>query len=169
MIKLIRRHIQSISLLMIAILLMISAFIISQQTRRGDGQPVLTVTPRVEVGSLSEIPDCTDIESREDALMCYSDAAQASEALVLADVDLITQLETDASRRMEFLETQFAWEDSREADCAFERGAVTDAAEGKVQELMCLTEHNLARYNQLEGYRCEWYQPGECEEETAIP
>lgn len=169
MIQLIRRHIQSISLLMIAILLMVTAFIISQQTRRGDGQQALTVTPHVEVGSLSEVPDCTGIEARQDALACYSDAAQVSEALVLSEVEMLTLLETDASRRMEFLETQFTWEDSRDADCEFVRGAAIDAADGKVQELMCLTEHNLARFEQLEGYRCEWYQPGECEEETDTP
>ncbi len=169
MIKLIRRHIQSISLLIIAIALMIGAFIISQQTHRGDRLSAVTVTPHTEVGSLSEIPDCSDIEAIDDAITCHLVAAQASEGLVLAEVEAITQHETDASRRMEFLEAQFAWEGSREADCEFLRGAAIDAAEGRAQELICLTEHNLARYDQLVGYRCAWYQPEACDEGYTNP
>lgn len=169
MLRIIRRHKQSVFLLMIAVILMIAAFFISQQTHSGDGRPRLTVTPPNDVGELREVPDCTDEDTVDDELACRLEAEQVSEALVMSLVDELMSLMTDTARRIEFMETQIAWEEARDADCAFVRGAAIDAVEGKLQELICLTEHNLARLAQLEGYRCEWYDPEGCEDGGAIP
>lgn len=167
MMRLIHRHKQSFFLLLIAVILLIGAFLISQQTHSGDRRPRLTVTPDTAVDGLSEVPDCSDEDSLEVKLACYVEAEQVSEALVLSLVDELMSLETDMARRIEFMETQIAWEESRDADCAFVRGAANDADEGKLQELICRTERNLARLKQLERYRCEWYDTGVCEDDGA--
>ena len=165
--KKIRRHKQSISLLAIAGIMLIIAFFISQQTRSGDEKPRQTVTSLTNNGTLSDLPDCAERLSSGEGLACYVEAAQVSEALVLSSMDELLALEQDMDRRIELMEAQIAWEDSRDADCSFVRGAVTDDDNGVLQEMICRKNHNLSRLEQLEQFRCEWYDPAGCEVEAS--
>jgi uncharacterized protein YecT (DUF1311 family) len=165
--KLIRRHIQSISLVAIAGLLMAGAFFISQQTRSGEERRRSTITPHADGSTTKEIPTCTEVSGQDEQIACYVEAVQASDAQVTSVVDELLAMQPDSARRLALLDTQFAWEESRDADCAFLRGSIADAGERELQELICLLEHNLLRLEQLERYRCEWYDLADCEDEDA--
>ena len=160
--KLIRRHIQSISLVAIAGLLLAGAFFISQQTRSGDGGRRSTITPHANDSTTEEIPSCTDVSGQDEKIACYVEAVRASNERVTSVVDELLAMQPDSARRLSLLDTQFAWEESRDADCAFLRGSIADADERELQEMMCLVERNLSRLEQLERYRCEWYDLADC-------
>jgi uncharacterized protein YecT (DUF1311 family) len=166
--KLIRRHIQSISLVAIAGLLLAGAFFISQQTRSGDERRRSIITPQVDSSTSKEIPTCTDVSGQDEQIACYVEAVRASNERVTSMVDELLAMQPDSARRLALLDTQFAWEESRDADCAFLRGSITDTDERELQELMCLVERNLSRLEQLERYRCEWYDLADCEDEDAM-
>ena len=153
----------SISLLVIAGILLVITFYVSQQTRSNEERPRLTVTPEVDSSSITDLPTCAGLDSLEEELTCYAEAVQVSEALVLSLVDDLFMKEPETARRVAFMETQIAWEEARDADCAFVRDMADDEGEGLLQELTCLTEHNLARLERLERYRCEWYQTDDCQ------
>jgi uncharacterized protein YecT (DUF1311 family) len=165
--KLIRRHIQSISLVAIAGLLLAGAFFISQQIRSGEGRRRSTVTPHANDSSTKEIPTCKDISEQDEQIACYVTAVQASNERVASVVDELLAMQPDSERRLALLETQFAWEESRDADCAFLRGSIADPGERELQELKCLLERNLSRLEQLERYRCEWDDQADCAGEDA--
>jgi len=161
--KIIRRHMQSITLLFIAGILLVIAFVISQQTRSEDKQPRLTITPSAGQESSGEIPNCAGLTSMEEKIPCYSEAAQVSKALVESSMDELSRMEGDADLRLEMVETQIAWEEWRDAECAFVRSATEDDAEGLLQELMCLSDINLARLARLQRYYNQWYCTEDCE------
>jgi uncharacterized protein YecT (DUF1311 family) len=165
--KLIRRHIQSISLAAIAGLLLAGAFFISQQTRSGEERRRPTITPDANSSTPEEIPTCTDISGQDEQIACYVEAVRASNDRVMFVVDELLAKEPDSARRLAFLDTQFAWEESRDADCAFLRDLIADANERELQEWICLLEHNLLRLEQLERFRCEWYDPADCADEDS--
>ena len=160
--KLIRRHIQSISLVAIAGLLLAGAFYISQLTRSGDERRRSVITPQVDSSTTKEIPTCTDVSGQDEQIACYGEAVRVSNERVASMVDELLAMQPDSARRLSLLDTQFAWEESRDADCAFLRGSIADADERELQELMCLVERNLSRLEQLERYRCEWYDLADC-------
>ena len=162
MLKIIRYHSQSIFLLLIAMVLLAGAFLITRLTRATDENPGLTHTSQVEGNVLSEIPDCSAEDTLAQKIACYSEAERISEALVLSAADELLSIETLTGRRIEFIETQTLWKESRDMECSFARGAEVDTMEGELRELICLTEYNLARLERLEGYLCEWYQAGGC-------
>lgn len=165
--KMIKRHRQSILLLVIAGILLVIAFLISQQTRSGERRPELAVTTHVDQETLGDIPTCTDLASSEEALSCYSEAAQVSEAWVLALVDEIVENEAEPAREVEFIEAQIAWEESRDADCEFVRGVTNaEGGDGLLEKLLCLTEQNLARLDRLAYYQNEWYCNDDCKAES---
>lgn len=165
--KLIRRHIQSISLVAIAGLLLAGAFFISQQTRPGKERRWSTITPYANGSAPQEIPTCEGISDYDEQMDCYDEAVMASDAQVMSVVDALLAQDPDSARRLAFLDTQFAWEDSRDADCAFVRESIGDADDRELQELICLLEHNLSRLEQLERYRCEWYDLADCADQDA--
>ncbi|MBW6465693.1 MAG: DUF1311 domain-containing protein [Brevefilum sp.] len=166
--KLIRRHIQSLSLVAIAGLLLAGAFFISLQTRSGEDKRRPTITPHVNGSIPEEIPTCTDVSAQDEQLACYVEAVRASDDRVIFVVDELLAKEPESARRLAFLDTQFAWEVSRDADCAFLRDSIADPGERELQERICLLEHNLLRLEQLERFRCEWYDPADCaDEDTA--
>lgn len=111
------------------------------------------------------MPNCAGLTSNEEAIPCYAEAAQVSNAMVMSMVDELQQMETDAMRRVEFIESQFAWEESRDAECEFLRYSTVEVGDGILQELMCLTNLNLSRLERLEQYRFEWYCTEDCEVE----
>lgn len=151
----------------IAVFLLALAFIISQQIRSEKRSPRITSTPHMDGSTIGEVPTCVDNESDDAALACYREAAEVSDLLVMSLVDEIIALEPVPSRRVAFLETQIAWEESRDANCDFVRGSTSDDFTGELQSLICLRDHNLARSNQLERYRCDWYQPKSCASEAS--
>lgn len=163
--KLFQRHKQSITLLGIAAVLLVVAFYISQQTRANDAKPMLKVTPHLDDSEMGTMPDCTGLTSAMEALSCYAEAVQVSDTWVLAMVDELSQLEPDPTRRVEFIETQIAWEEARDAECEFIRGAVEDEERAVLETLRCVTEQNLDRLERLEHYRNEWYCEKDCEPE----
>jgi uncharacterized protein YecT (DUF1311 family) len=163
--KLIRRHIQSISLVAIAGLLLAGAFFISQQTRSGEERRRSTITPHSNGSTTEEIPTCTEVSGQDEQIACYVEAVRASDDRVMSVVDELLAMDPDSARRLALLDTQFAWEESRDADCAFLRGSIADPGERELQELICLLERNLSRLEQLERYRCEWYDMADCADE----
>jgi uncharacterized protein YecT (DUF1311 family) len=165
--KVIQRHMQSISLMTIAVFLLALGFFVSQQIRSEKRAPRITSTPNMDGSVIGEVPTCTDDESEDAALTCYREAAEVSDLLVMSLVDEIIALESEPSRRVAFLETQIAWEESRNVNCDFVRGSTNDDFTGELQALICLRDHNLARVDQLERYRCDWYQPESCVSEAS--
>jgi uncharacterized protein YecT (DUF1311 family) len=164
LLKLIRRHRQSITLLAIAGILLVIAFYISLQTRSNDRKQGLTVTPHADLNTQGVMPDCSGLTSVEEAIPCYSEAAQISAAMVLSLVDELLDMETDTTRQVAFIESQFAWEEARDAECTFLRASADAIGEGILQELICFTNLNMARLERLEQYQSEWY----CTEDCAV-
>lgn len=165
--KIIRRHMQSISLITIAVLLLASAFYISQQIRSEKRSSRITSTPYMDGSTIGDVPTCTDEESVEAEMACYREAVEVSNLLVMSLVDEILALEPDPARRVAFLETQIACEESRDVNCDFVRGSTGDDFSGELQSLICTCDHNLARLEQLERYRCEWYELESCTSEAS--
>ncbi len=118
-------------------------------------------------GTLDDLPTCEEQVYNEEKRTCYIEAVEISESLVESMVDDFLGLESETARRIAFLETQNAWEESRAADCAFVRGAASEEVNGELQELVCLLDHNLTRLEQLEHYRCEWFDLDDCENRTS--
>jgi uncharacterized protein YecT (DUF1311 family) len=162
--KFIRRHKQSISLLVIAGVLLLIAFYISQLIRPADEQPRLPATPISENATQDDLPACEDAAPGEEQMLCHSETVRITEALLMAEVDDILSQEPDAERRIAFMDTQITWEDSRDADCGFVSAGIDDDWDAFLQELICLKSYNLARLDQLEHFRCEWYPSENCEE-----
>jgi uncharacterized protein YecT (DUF1311 family) len=161
-----RRHKQSITLLAIAAVLLVIAFYISQQTRSNERESGLTFSPQMDNNTLSSMPDCTGLNSVLEELSCYAEAAQVSEAWVLALADELSLMEPDPARQVAFIETQIAWEGARDAECEYIRGTVDDAENAVLQELRCITDQNLDRLARLERYRDEWYCEEDCDFEA---
>lgn len=151
----------------IAGFLLAGAFFISQQTLSGEERRRSITPPHVDGTTLKEIPTCTEVSGQDEQIACYVNAVLASDDRVMSVVDELLSTDPVSARRLAFLDTQFAWEDSRDADCAFIRGSIADAGERELQELICLLEHNLLRLEQLERYRCEWYDLADCVDEDA--
>ena len=164
--KIFRQHKQSITLLAMAAFLLVIAFYISQQTRSNERASGLIISPQVENSTLSDMPDCTELISVVEELSCYAEAAQISEALVLALVDDLAHMEPDPLRQVAFIEAQIAWEEARDAECEYVRGMVDDDEIAVLQELRCITDQNLDRLERLEHYRNEWYCEEDCDFET---
>jgi|GEM_PF-879705 uncharacterized protein YecT (DUF1311 family) len=160
-----RRHMQNISFLAIIGVLLSCAFFFSQQTKSNlaDPLPDETVTTAPKVETLEDLPTCPDESSSPEGLACYSEAAEVSQRLVAAKVDEILALEPESSRRMAFMELQFAWEESRDADCTYVRELVDDPDQRLIEEKACLRDHNLDRLSQLENTLCDWYDLSSCQ------
>lgn len=162
-----QRHMQNISFLAIVAVLLGCAFFFSQQTKieeQNPGQEIDVVDPPT---SLADVQACSVDLEKEESLACLLEAAATSEDLVDLMVDQILAEETDAERRISFRKVQFAWEDSRDAECGFVREISPEKKLGKFEEAVCLRDRNLERYEQLEVYLCEWYSEGNCSDDLA--
>ncbi len=162
-----RRHMQNISFIAIIATLLSCAFFFSQQTKpKETGETVddETAVKTFKVNSLADLPDCESELNPEDSLACYAQAAFVSANAVGERVDEILAQETDSGRRMDFMESQLAWEKSRDADCDFERELADGTDLQDLQESTCEYEHNLARFDELGRTLCEFYQSTACPE-----
>ncbi len=164
-----RRNMQNLSFLAIIGALLICAFFFSQQSKTNLQSPLPHQTEsmqseEVKPISTQDIPDCTDLESEEEILTCYTEAASLSAILLDIKMDAILEMETDSQNRMDFMEIQLAWEESRDADCDFVQNKSQQKEESEVNQLICLRDHNLDRYEQLQSYYCQWYDPSSCED-----
>lgn len=158
----IRLHMQSITLLSLAGILLVIAFYISLQTQTGEKEPGLTVTPRTEKNTLIDMPDCSEELPIQDAISCHREAAQVSDALVQSLESSLVQLEPKAVDQLALIENQIAWEESRNTECHLVREMSGSSDEGQLQELICLTELNLTRLARLEQYCNEWHGLKDC-------
>lgn len=162
-----QRHMQNISFVAIIATLLSCAFFFSQQTKTAvTEEPVTDDTEgkAFKVESLDDVPDCSSEVDLEGSLRCYSQAGDISAGLVDAKVDEILSYETDSNLRMDFLESQLAWEKSRDTDCAFMRELVTEPDQQVLQEMTCLYDHNLDRLDELNQTLCQFYQSTTCPE-----
>jgi len=157
----IRKHMQSITLMALAGFLLVIAFYVSQQTQTGERKPSITVTPHESHNSVREIPNCSEDLPIHEALICYNEASQISEALVSLVEDKLVQLESDPARRVVLIESQIAWEEARNTECNLVGKMNGGGNEGLLQELICRTELNLAHLKRLEHYHEDWYAEGE--------
>ncbi len=159
-----RRNMQNLSFLAIIGVLLSCAFFFSQQTKNelSDNLTLTTETEMSNPATLEDLPDCSRVETDEERLSCYAEAAVLSEYLAEAKVDAILSMESESEDRMAFMEIQLTWEESRDADCAYLKSMASDETEADLAEAVCLYEHNLARYDQLESYYCEWYDDSTC-------
>ena len=166
-----RRHMQNISFVAIIATLLSCAFFFSQQTKT-DGADEPTAddidAKALKVESLDDVPDCASEVDIAASLACYTQAEEASSSLLDAKVDEILSYEPDSGRRMDFMESQLAWEKARDADCAYMRAMVTDPDQQDLQEMTCLNDHNLDRVDALNEMLCQFYEVSPCPE-TANP
>jgi uncharacterized protein YecT (DUF1311 family) len=63
------------------------------------------------------------------------------------------------------MEVQLAWEESRDADCDYVKSMESEEGKAALNEAICLYDHNLSRYDQLQAYYCEWYDASPCDTE----
>lgn len=156
------RHMQNFSFLAILAVLLGCAFFFSQQTELGQDARLQTNTPVGNDETLTEIPTCDDSMHGHDALACYDKAANISERWVTHFVDELLALEKTDDERMAFMETQLAWEASRDADCEFIYEKSESEQTADLKRAQCLLSHNLARLEKLEGYLCDLYGASNC-------
>jgi len=163
-----RRNMQNLSFLAIIAALLSCAFFFSQQTKANLQAPLpqASQTADAEPKSIEDVPDCTGLGTVEESLTCYSRAALIAQQLLDSKTDAILKLETDPQRRMDFIEIQLAWEESRDKDCAYIKALSGSGEQSALNEAICLTDHNLDRYEQLTSYYCEWVDPSACENEN---
>jgi uncharacterized protein YecT (DUF1311 family) len=154
---------QNISFLVIISVLLGCAFFFSQQANFDQRAPARTLTPVGDEESVNDIPACTDDMSQDEKEACLIEAVMISESLVDDVVDRILAMETDTDARISFMDIQYDWEESRDADCSYIRDRIEDPKEAAIKELSCLRDQNLARLNQLEGYYCDWFGGSECQ------
>jgi uncharacterized protein YecT (DUF1311 family) len=159
------RRQQNLSFLALIATLMSCAFFFSQQTNTDQQatpmeEDLNTGAPKVE--TLADVPDCSVEQDEQSTLVCFSRAAAVSARLVDARVDEILSYETDTARRMDFMDSHLAWEDSRDVDCSFVRTFEESDIQQDIAEVECLQEHNLERFAQLEQTLCGYYQAESC-------
>jgi len=162
-----RRNMQNLSFLAIIGVLLSCAFFFSQQTQKKTSDSLVAVTETVisTPETLEDLPDCEDLDSDEESLSCYSEAAVLSDALIDAKVDAILSMMSESEDRLDFMEVQLAWEEARDADCDYIMVMTSEEREAALKEAVCLYNYNLARYDQLQIYYCEWYDTPSCAED----
>ena len=162
-----RNQMQNISFLAILAVLLGCAFFFSQQTNLGTRTTQATATSNPSGKTIADIPDCQTENTIDAQLNCFSDAVEVSQQLLDDKVDEILAMESESERRVAFLEVQFAWEASRDADCTFMAEMTPNDDEAAINENACLQEQNLARLGQLEEIYCEWYAISPCQDTAA--
>jgi len=158
---------QNISFIIIIGMLLSCAFFFSQQSR-GNLQPEATeITPTTTFNGVSlqveDIPDCHEEVTHSQELDCLQESLKMSSALLDAKLDEMLLLEPDASRRFDFMEMHYAWEDSRQADCEYVLEVSGGTSETDLPYLRCMFSHNMQRLDDLNAYFCEWHATSLCE------
>ncbi len=156
-----QRHMQNISFFVIISVLLGCAFFFSQLTNLDQGESANTVTPDDDE-MVDDMPACTGEMSQSEEEACYSEAVQISEKLVNDAVDRILDMEANSDERISFMDDQFDWEESRDADCSYVYGQTDDTLEAGIRESICLRDQNLERLDQLEAFYCDWFGEGDC-------
>lgn len=154
---------QNISFLAILAVLLGCAFFFSQQTNLSSDTPDETEPTDEKDETLADIPTCNDSLTGEEMLSCLNDAVEISGRLVDNTVDEILSLEPAADQRMDFMDTQLAWEDSRDMDCDYAFNKNDQTGDAAIQRAQCLLDHNLERLARLESYLCDWFTESGCE------
>jgi len=164
----IHRNMQNLSFLAIVAALLSCAFFFSQQTKTNLQAPLPQPPQTADASpkSIEDVPDCTGLETVEESQACYSQAALIAQQLLNSQTDAILEMETDSQRRMDFMAIQLAWEESRDKDCEYVKMLSDNDEHSALNEAICLWDHNLDRYEQLESYYCEWVDPSACESEN---
>lgn len=162
--KLIKRHVSSLFLLLIAFILLGLAFLISLQTGSSDKNIKATVTPHDDDELSIEISACSEDDPLDEQNTCFSMAMEQSEALMRSLVNELLGLEPDTTRRIAFFEAQRAWEEARDVNCLLFNDTNSDPTLSTLQETRCLLDFNLARVEQLSNLRCLWGTQADCDE-----
>ena len=166
-----RRNMQNLSFLAIIGVLLSCAFFFSQQAKSSRTTPIQQASASVasdtiEPISMDDLPDCSNLENNENRFACYSEAALISQQMVETKVNEVMAIETESQHRMEFMGSQLAWEDSRDKDCEMIQNMSQNEDEAALNQTICLVDHNLSRFFQLESFYCEWYDPSGCDLEN---
>jgi uncharacterized protein YecT (DUF1311 family) len=164
-----RRNMQNLSFLAIIGALLSCAFFFSQQSKSNLQYPLPQETETMEFEntmsmSIEIIPDCTNLNSDKEILACYAEVASLSQQLLNLKIDAILEMETESQRRMDFMEVQLAWEESRDKECNFIQNMSQLEEKAELNKLICLSDQNLARCEQLQSYYCEWYDTSPSED-----
>jgi len=162
--KLIQRHVSSLFLLSTALVLLGLAFLISLKTGSSNEKPMPPIKTPAETDIIEEISTCSEDAPLDEQRVCFDGALAQSEALTRTYVNELLTLEPDTTRRIAFFEAQRAWEESRDANCAFVSGLFEDPEISTLEEVKCLLEFNVMRLEQLSAYRCKWNNLDGCEE-----
>ena len=160
-----QRNMQNVSFIIIIAILLGCSFIFSQCTNPDTSDDSIEETALADDETIADIPDCSEIKSEDNLVLCYQDAVAISNRLVDGAVDEIIDLEDDTDVRITFLDVQMTWEESRDADCSFVYDRESNPQQAKIEQAKCLLEENLDRVNQLKIYMCEWYADELCPEE----
>lgn len=158
-----QRKMQNLSFFMIVSVLLSCAFFFSQQSNSRNRKPSATETIAIKDESLEDLPDCEVTMPDEEKLQCFTDAEAISRRLVEAKVADILAKETDSERRIAFMETQFAWEASRDADCNYLQKVSINSDGRSIDNAACIHSQNLARLEELDELYCNWYDPSGCD------
>ena len=157
-----QRRMQNLSFFMIVSVLLSCAFFFSQQTNSRNRQPSVTVTLAINDESLAAVPDCEAAMPDDEKPQCFGDSEAISQRLVEAKVADILSQESDPERRNAFMETQFAWETSRDADCNYLKKVSINSDGRSIDNTACIHSQNLARLKALDDLYCDWYDPSGC-------
>lgn len=157
-----QRKMQNLSFFMIVSVLLSCAFFFSQQSNTRNRKPSVTATSFSDDDGIMDIPDCKVVMTDEEKRKCYQEAAAVSQHLLDVKEAEILALESEPEKRIEFMETQFSWEASRDADCNFLRKISDESREVSLKEAACLHSQNLARLAILEELYCDLYDPAGC-------
>jgi len=163
-----QRKMQNLSFFMIVSVLLSCAFFFSQQSNTRKRTPSVTATLLSEDDPIADIPDCESAMPDEELINCYAEAEMISQRMLEAKVADILALESDPGKRMEFMETQFTWESSRDANCNFLHQVSDESSEAPLREAGCIHRQNLTRLAFLEELFCNWYDPSGCGEAEIV-
>ncbi len=152
-----RRQLQNISFVAFIGMILSCAFFFSQQTKANlrTPTPVKTVTVAPDSFTIEDVPECPADLPFVEREICLESAVEVSGLLLDVRVDEILAQTPLSEERMAFMELEFAWEESRKADCEFMRIRVEDELTASVRYLSCLTARNLNRLTQLEDFLCQ--------------
>ncbi len=159
-----RRNMQNLSFLAIIASLLSCAFFFSQQTRANldaaSAEKDAAEVPQPE--TLADLPDCSAELTLSEKETCLETAVALSQTILENKVDSLLDQESDSERRIAFVEMQFSWEESRQADCEYVQQMAGETSNSQLAYLDCLFQHNLNRLDELDQWFCQWYPDGGC-------
>ena len=157
-----QRHMQNISFIAILGVLLSCSFFFSQLTNLGS-ENINTSEPQIEqVGTIEDIKKCTDDMADEEGFSCLEESVEVSQQLLDEKIDEILAQETESDRRIAIVESQNAWEESRDADCSMVFVMTAGDQQNRIDEMICLRDHNLERIKTMEENLCKWYGTPAC-------